>query len=113
MAYGNQSFGTRQMVNVSDMGLSCAGCGVGITELPFRPTSDRPVYCRDCNRNRRQSDRPAMGDRPPRQMVDVSAMGLSCAGCGVGITELPFQPSSDRPVYCRDCNRNRRQGGSF
>lgn len=45
----------------------------------------------------------------PRQMVDVSAMGLKCAECGADITELPFEPKTDRPVYCRDCNRNRKQ----
>jgi len=49
------------------------------------------------------------GSRPPRQMHDVSAMGLKCEECGVAITELPFEPSQDRPVYCRDCNRNRRK----
>jgi len=42
-------------------------------------------------------------------MVDVSAMGLKCAECGVDIKELPFEPKADRPVYCRDCNRARRQ----
>ncbi|MCX6746193.1 MAG: hypothetical protein NTX00_04240 [Candidatus Parcubacteria bacterium] len=36
-------------------------------------------------------------------------MGLKCAECGIDITQLPFQPSADRPVYCRDCNRKRRQ----
>lgn len=115
MAYDNNSFGARQMVDVSAMGLKCAGCSAAITELPFQPTSDRPVYCRDCNRNRKQSDRPSMGggDRAPRPMVDVSSMGLKCASCNAAVTELPFQPSSDRPVYCRDCNRNRRQGSSF
>ena len=25
-----------------------------------------------------------------------------CSDCG-GVAELPFQPSGDRPVYCRDC----------
>lgn len=48
------------------------------------------------------------GDRPQRQMFDVTGMGLKCADCGVDITELPFKPSSDRPVYCRDCNRKRK-----
>ncbi|KKU47604.1 MAG: hypothetical protein UX68_C0032G0043 [Parcubacteria group bacterium GW2011_GWA2_46_9] len=50
----------------------------------------------------------------PRPMVDVSSMGLKCANCNTDIKELPFQPSTDRPVYCRDCNRQRRQnfGGS-
>jgi len=49
------------------------------------------------------------GGFAPRQMFDVSAMNLKCAECGVAITELPFKPVSDRPVYCRDCNRNRRK----
>ncbi|HEU4753795.1 MAG TPA: zinc-ribbon domain containing protein [Armatimonadota bacterium] len=25
----------------------CAGCGV-TTEVPFKPTGTKPVYCRDC-----------------------------------------------------------------
>lgn len=49
------------------------------------------------------------GGFAPRQMFDVSAMGLKCADCDADITELPFEPKSDRPVYCRDCNRQRRQ----
>jgi CxxC-x17-CxxC domain-containing protein len=44
-----------------------------------------------------------------RKGYDVSALGLKCAGCGMDITELPFEPKADRPVYCRDCNRNRRR----
>ena len=43
------------------------------------------------------------------QLFDVSAMGLKCAECGAEITQLPFQPSADRPVYCRECNRARKQ----
>ncbi|MAF81195.1 zinc-binding protein, partial [bacterium] len=26
----------------------------------------------------------------------------TCADCG-SETQVPFQPSGDRPVYCRDC----------
>ena len=48
------------------------------------------------------------GQRPQRQMYDVTAMGLKCAQCGAAITQLPFQPSADRPVYCFDCNKGRR-----
>ena len=31
-----------------------------------------------------------------------------CADCGKEITELPFEPSPDRPIYCRDCWAKRR-----
>lgn len=48
-----------------------------------------------------------------RKMYDVTHLGLKCASCGAAITELPFQPSSDRPVYCRECARKRSpRGGS-
>jgi CxxC-x17-CxxC domain-containing protein len=30
----------------------CAECGA-TTTVPFKPTSGRPVYCRDCFRSRR------------------------------------------------------------
>jgi len=33
----------------------------------------------------------------PRQMYPAT-----CAGCGCE-TEVPFRPSMDRPVYCREC----------
>ena len=41
-------------------------------------------------------------DRPPRKMYKVK-----CADCGEE-TEVPFKPDGVRPVYCRDCFRNRR-----
>ena len=50
------------------------------------------------------------GDRPrrdfaPREMVKGN---WKCADCGAEITELPFEPSGDRPIYCRDCHAKRR-----
>lgn len=36
----------------------------------------------------------------PREMVKGN---WKCAECGVEITELPFEPAADRPIYCRDC----------
>lgn len=100
----------RQMYDVD---LTCAKCGAHISQLPFQPSGDRPVYCADCNREFRQSRGPAAGGRggfnrgprAPRQMFDVD---LSCAGCGAKITQLPFQPTGDKPVYCRDCMQARR-----
>lgn len=37
-----------------------------------------------------------------RQMYDAV-----CASCGKSTT-VPFQPSGDKPVYCRDCFQSRR-----
>ncbi len=35
-----------------------------------------------------------------------------CAECGTEC-EVPFKPSADRPVYCRDCFAKRKGGGAF
>jgi len=32
-----------------------------------------------------------------------------CSDCGKEITELPFNPSPERPVYCKECWAKRRQ----
>ncbi len=32
----------------------------------------------------------------------------TCADCGKE-TEVPFKPSGDRPVYCRDCFQKHRK----
>ena len=97
---------TRQMYDVD---LTCASCGAHISQLPFQPSGDRPVYCADCNRNYRDRNRGGQSDnrRAPRQMYQVN---VACATCGTQITELPFQPSGDKPVYCRSCMMARRNG---
>ncbi|MFA5413715.1 MAG: CxxC-x17-CxxC domain-containing protein [Patescibacteria group bacterium] len=35
-------------------------------------------------------------------------MNLKCQDCGAPITELPFKPAADRPVFCFECNKKRR-----
>ena len=100
MAYNNDD---RQMFDVD---CTCAKCGARITQLPFQPSGDRPVYCSDCNRAFRQNRRDDRGGRPQRQMFQVN---LKCAGCGAPITQLPFMPKGDSPVYCRDCYQKNRE----
>lgn len=53
-----------------------------------------PVRCKDCRASRRK-DRP--DDRPKADLFDAI-----CSSCG-NDCKVPFQPSGDRPVYCRDC----------
>ncbi|OGD85780.1 hypothetical protein A2Z23_02730 [Candidatus Curtissbacteria bacterium RBG_16_39_7] len=36
---------------------TCAKCGKQ-TEVPFKPSGDRPVYCQDCYRQSREQSRP-------------------------------------------------------
>jgi len=75
----------------------CAECGADITELPFEPKGDGPLYCRDCHSKRKPQRR---GSFQPREMVKGD---WKCSDCGKEITELPFEPAPDRPIYCREC----------
>ena len=45
-------------------------------------------------------DNNSRGNFGPREMVKGN---WKCGECGVEITELPFEPAPDRPIYCRDC----------
>ncbi|MFH1867083.1 MAG: hypothetical protein ABIJ81_03310 [Patescibacteria group bacterium] len=49
-------------------------------------------------------------NREPRQLVDVTALGIKCANCGTDVTQLPFQPDPARlnTIRCRDCLRKSR-----
>lgn len=50
--------------------------------------------------NRFGDDRRGGGDRPPQEMHQAT-----CSDCGKAC-EVPFRPSGDRPVFCRDCFAN-------
>lgn len=40
------------------------------------------------------------GDFAPRPMIKGN---WKCSECGTEITELPFEPAPDRPIFCREC----------
>jgi len=94
------SFGSRQMFQGN---WTCSQCGAAITELPFEPSGDQPLFCRDCYRQKR-GNRPAR-QSGPRQMFQGN---WTCSQCGAAITELPFEPAPDQQVFCRDCYRKNR-----
>ncbi|MDP3997847.1 MAG: hypothetical protein Q8P73_05105 [bacterium] len=74
----------------------CADCGQ-TTQVPFQPSGDRPVYCRDCfQKHRSERGGGGGGPRGDRPMYDAV-----CATCGQP-TQVPFRPTEGRPVYCRE-----------
>ncbi len=97
-----------------DKTLTCRDCGAQFvftsSEQDFfaeKGFTNEPGRCADCRAARKQSN--GGGGRnnsyQQREMHDAT-----CAACGVQ-TQVPFRPSGDRPVYCRDCfsqNNNRR-----
>ncbi|MBP2640691.1 MAG: zinc-ribbon domain containing protein [Negativicutes bacterium] len=96
-----------------DKTLTCRECGAefvfSASEQDFyaeKGFANEPGRCPQCRAARKQSGgfggRGGAGSRPQREMHKTI-----CAACGVE-TEVPFRPSGDRPVYCRDCfSRNK------
>lgn len=87
-----------------DETLTCRECGAefvfSASEQEFyaeKGFQNKPSRCPGCRANRRAQS------RPERQMYDVV-----CDGCGAN-TQVPFQPSGNKPVYCRDCFNSQRQ----
>jgi CxxC-x17-CxxC domain-containing protein len=104
-------------VSFVDKQLVCRDCGKNFLftsgEQEFyasKGLQNEPVRCPSC-RSARKSTRlnepeegyvrygvfASFGGRTPRQMHPAT-----CAECGM-MTEVPFQPRGDRPVYCSAC----------
>lgn len=100
-------------MSFEDKSLVCSDCGVTFTfgagEQEFFATkgyTNEPKRCTTCRSARKESQGNTSGssygygngaNRPVRQMFPAV-----CAQCGKS-TEVPFEPSNGRPVYCRDC----------
>ena len=84
-----------------------------ISQSSSRP-SERPFKGRDFSKPFRSFDR-SRGRGRGRQESTPGARSFTqviCAECGKEC-EVPFKPSADRPVYCRECFAKRKDGGSF
>lgn len=70
-------------------------------------SSERPFKARSFGRPQRFDK-----GRRDNSFAERSFTKVICAECGKDC-EVPFKPSADRPVYCRDCFAKRKEGGSF
>ncbi len=89
-----------------DKTLNCKECGQEFVftanEQEFyanKGFQNEPGRCPSCRATRKQQ---RGGGGGPRQMYSVV-----CSNCGAN-TQVPFKPSGDRPVYCRDCFQSQR-----
>ncbi len=96
----------------NDKVLSCKDCGrefeFTASEQEFyaeKGFTNEPGRCPECRSTRKEQTRNNGGgggySRQPREMFPAI-----CATCGKETT-VPFQPSGDKPVYCRDCYQPR------
>jgi len=88
----------------ADKVLTCRDCGnqfvFSVGEQEFYAEKgfvNDPSRCPACRAARRQTQ--AQSDRPQREMFPAV-----CSQCGAE-TLVPFRPSGDKPVYCRECYR--------
>jgi CxxC-x17-CxxC domain-containing protein len=100
-----------------DKVLSCRDCSEDFTfsasEQEFfseKGFTNEPGRCPTCRAARKQQNRGNSGgynsggyNSQPREMFPVV-----CATCGKETT-VPFQPTGDRPVYCRECYQPRQR----
>jgi len=75
-----------------------------ISQSSSRP-SERPFRNRSFGRSHGRG-------RQDQSFRERSMTQVICADCGKDC-EVPFKPSADRPVYCRECFAKRKGGGSF
>src|ERR1700730_7566654 len=87
-----------------DKTITCVECGATFTfsanEQEFHTSKgyqNDPKRCPASRQNARRSRGGNRESRAAREMFDIT-----CAECG-SQSQVPFQPRSDRPVYCSSC----------
>ncbi|SCY14968.1 zinc-ribbon domain containing protein [Alkaliphilus peptidifermentans] len=93
-----------------DKNLNCKDCGVEFaftaSEQEFfaeKGFTNEPGRCPSCRAAKKAQGRNNSGrqNRTQRQMFSAT-----CVTCG-GTASVPFQPSGDKPIYCKDCYQPR------
>ncbi len=97
----------------------CDECGKSC-ELPFKPSSGKPVYCSDCFKkkqragsggsnfrnndrfNFRRDNRSNFRNDNRSNFREKRMYPAICDSCGKRC-EVPFQPTSGKPIYCDSC----------
>lgn len=117
--YGERSFGDKPVVTMHSA--ICSECD-NECEVPFKPSGDKPVYCRECFRNKGESTGGGAPQRDfsERRSAPTTMHMATCDDCG-SQCQVPFRPTGEKPVYCHECfgkngggkaNRERSRGVS-
>lgn len=89
----------------------CDNCGKEC-EVPFRPTSGKPIYCSNCFENKRGDSTSRRYDGRNSERSEVRPMfDATCADCG-NKCSVPFHPGSDKPIFCSNCFGEKKGNGS-
>lgn len=95
-------------MELQDKRLTCVGCGrefvFTVGEQTFfreKGLTNEPKRCKQC-KARQVSELRSPSSEPPK--IQTSAI---CSRCGQRAT-VPFKPTQNRPVLCRECFETRR-----
>ncbi len=97
---------------MADKNLTCKDCGATFAftqkEQDFyreKGFENEPQRCPDCRAAKKQERRNEGRGGFGREREMFPAV---CASCGKQTT-VPFKPSGDKPVYCKDCYQPKRR----
>lgn len=98
----------------------CSNCGKDC-EVPFKPTSGKPIFCSSCFDKTQNDDSKKFGrDRGDRKFSsgdsrkrnyddrDSVVHKAVCDKCGKDC-EVPFRPTKGKPIYCEQCFGNNKE----
>ncbi|MBF0545158.1 MAG: zinc-ribbon domain containing protein [Candidatus Riflebacteria bacterium] len=92
---------------MEDKTITCKTCGkpfaFTVAEQQFyqeKGFEHEPARCKACRTQR----------KPPRKAANGRQMHtVVCVACGQE-TQVPFRPTGEKPVYCRDCFNKQKEG---
>jgi CxxC-x17-CxxC domain-containing protein len=97
----------------ADISLTCRDCAQAFTytsgEQEFYASRgfSEPGRCPDCRAARKaQRDGGSYSSYSSGSRSDRELFSATCSSCGQE-AKVPFQPSSDKPVYCSTCFQQR------
>lgn len=103
----------------SDRILNCKECGRDFTftasEQQFyaeKGLTNDPGRCPECRSARKAQSRGGRGGSGGGMGGNRQMYPAVCASCGKE-TQVPFQPSGEKPVYCRDCFKPQPRRNSY
>lgn len=98
-----------------DKTLSCKDCGkefvFSASEQEFyaqKGFTNEPGRCPECRSARKDQTKNRRGGGSGFGRSNRKMYTTTCSQCGKQ-TQVPFQPTGEKPVYCQDCFQPRRR----
>lgn len=105
---GNRGF-DRSNGPVTMFSAVCDNCGKDC-QVPFRPTSGKPIFCSSCFESKREGGEARRPEGRFERSEERQMYDAVCDECG-NSCKVPFQPSGGKPIYCSNCFGEKKGAG--